>query len=105
MDCVGPVSMANLEQLRGFMAFVGADGLSMEFGPAAVDMESAHLYRLAVTHARESFLLVDHTKFEAASLFRVVEWDQIDHVVTDREPGAEWMAFLKKREIRVHFPA
>jgi DeoR family transcriptional regulator, fructose operon transcriptional repressor len=104
MDCVGPVTLANLEQLRGFTAFVGADGLSMEFGPAAVDMESAHLYRLAVANAQETFLLVDHTKFEAPALFRVVAWDQIDHLVTDQAPSADWAAFLKDRGIKVHCP-
>jgi len=104
MDTVGPITLANLEQLRGFVAFIGADGLSMEFGPSAVDMESAHLYRLAVTHAREAVLLVDHTKFEAASLFRIVEWNKINRVVTDRPPTAEWAEFLASHGVQVHCP-
>jgi DeoR/GlpR family transcriptional regulator of sugar metabolism len=104
MDTVGPIAMAELEQLRGFVTFVGADGLSMDMGPSAVDMESAHLYRLAVTNARETVLLADHTKFEGASLFRIVQWDQIDRVVTDRPPSAEWAAFFAGQEITVHHP-
>jgi len=104
MDTVGPITLANLDQLRGFTTFVGADGLSMDFGPAAVDMESAHLYRLAITNAREAVLLVDHTKFAAPSLFRIVEWDQIDHVVTDLPPSPEWVDFLTGRNIQIHHP-
>jgi DeoR family fructose operon transcriptional repressor len=104
MDTVGPITLSNLDQLRGFVAFIGADGLSMEFGPAAVDMESAHLYRLAITNARETVLLVDHTKFEAASLFRIVEWDKIDHVVTDLPPTKEWVDFLASKDIQLRYP-
>jgi DeoR/GlpR family transcriptional regulator of sugar metabolism len=104
MDTVGPITLENLEQLRGFVAFVGADGLAMEFGPSAVDMESAHLYRLAVANALETVLLVDHTKFEAASLFRIVEWDKIDRIVTDRPPSTEWASFLASHDIQVHHP-
>jgi DeoR family fructose operon transcriptional repressor len=104
MDTVGPITLANLEQLRGFIAFIGADGMSMDFGPSAVDMESAHLCRLAVTHARETVLLVDHTKFEAASLFKIVEWDKISRVVTDRPPTPDWNAFLSARHIQLHHP-
>jgi DeoR/GlpR family transcriptional regulator of sugar metabolism len=104
MDTVGPITLANLDQLRGFIAFLGADGLSMEFGPAAVDMESAHLCRLAVANARETVLLVDHTKFEAPSLFRIVQWDQIDRIVTDLPPNSEWTDFLARHDIQLHYP-
>ena len=104
MDTVGPIALADLEQLRGFVTFIGADGLSMEFGPSAVDIESAHLNRLAVLNARETVLLVDHTKFASASLFRIVEWDKIDRIVTDLPPSAEWISFLNANNIQLHHP-
>jgi len=104
MDTVGPITLADLGQLRGFVTFIGADGLSMDFGPSAVDMESAHLYRLAVLNARETVLLVDHTKFASESLFRIVEWDKIDHIVTDLPPAAEWVHFLSANNIQLHHP-
>ena len=104
MDTVGPITLANLKQLHGFVTFIGADGLSMDSGPSAVDMESAHLYELAVANARETVLLVDHTKFEVASLFPIVPWDKINRVVTDRPPSGAWQSFLADRDIQVHHP-
>jgi DeoR/GlpR family transcriptional regulator of sugar metabolism len=104
MDTVGPLAHATLDQLRGYTAFIGADGVGMEFGPAASDIESAGLYRLAVKNARETILLVDHTKFSAQSLFRIVEWDSVSRVVTDRPPGAEWEEFFDSRGIRLLLP-
>ena len=88
MDTVGPLAIATLDQLRGYLCFIGADGLDMDFGPAAADIESADLNRLAVRNARETVLLVDHTKFAAPSLFKIVDWEPISRVVTDQPPDA-----------------
>ena len=104
MDTVGPLCTTQLDQLRGYRALVGADGLSKDFGPAASDVESAHLYRLAIRNAKETLLLVDHSKFEAPSLFKVVEWDAISVVITDRAPSPDWTEFFRSLGIKVLFP-
>ncbi len=104
MDTVGSVALTVLEQMRGYIAFIGADGLSQDFGISAADMDSAHLNRLAITNARETVLLVDHSKFESASLFKIVDWDNIRRLVTDRLPDPHWMTFLNARQIEVIYP-
>ncbi len=104
MDSVGPLATTTIEQLRGYVAFVGADGLSRDFGVSASDIESAHLYRQAIRNARETILLVDHTKLMAPSLFKICELDDISRIVTDQKPDAEWQEFLAARGIEVIFP-
>lgn len=104
MDTVGPLAMSALEQLRGYTAFIGADGLSMEFGLTASDIESAHLFRLAVRNARRTVLVVDRTKFQALSLCKIVDWDSVDTVVTDTAPPPAWGEFLSAHTIRVLYP-
>jgi DeoR/GlpR family transcriptional regulator of sugar metabolism len=104
MDCVGPIAITTLEQLRGYIAFIGADGLSMDFGPSANDIDSAATYRQAVKNARQTILLVDHTKFAEPSLYRIVEWDAIDRIVTDEHPPESWMEFFGQHEIDVVCP-
>lgn len=104
MDTVGLLATATLDQLRGYVCFIGADGLDRDFGPAAADIESADLNRRAVRNARQTVLLVDHTKFAAASLFKVVDWHFVSRLVTDRAPTPEWMDFLSARGIQVDYP-
>jgi DeoR/GlpR family transcriptional regulator of sugar metabolism len=104
MDTVGPMAISALNQVRGYVAFIGADGLSMDFGPSASDMASAHLHRQVVENARTAMLLVDSSKFGGASLFQIVDWSRISKVVTDREPGAEWQRFFDERHITVICP-
>lgn len=104
MDTVGPLATATLDQLRGYLAFVGVDGMSMEFGLTASDIDSAHLYAKAIRNARRTVLLADHSKFETPSLFKIVEFDAISEIVTDRAPSSEWLEFLTGRGIGVVFP-
>jgi DeoR family fructose operon transcriptional repressor len=104
MDTTGPIAVNTLEQLRGYRAFIGADGLAMDFGVSAADIESADLYRRAVNNARETTLLVDHSKFASSSLFKIVDFDRITRVVTDSQPPAEWIEFLQARKIEVLWP-
>lgn len=104
MDTIGPLATAALDQLRGYIAFIGADGLNMQFGLAANDIESADLYRRAVHNARKTVLVVDHTKFVTPSLFKIVGFEAVAQVVTDRRPPAEWGAFFADLGIEVIHP-
>lgn len=101
MDFVGPLALSILNQLRGYVCFIGADGLHMDFGLTAADIESASLYRQAVQNARQTVLLVDHTKFTAPSLYKIVDWDSISRIVTDQAPEPAWNDFFQSREIQV----
>ena len=104
MDTIGPLATASLAKLRGYLAFVGADGLSMEFGLTASDIERADLYGLAVANARETVLLADHTKFTTTSLYKVADLATISRIVTDRRPAGEWCEFLQDKGIDLVHP-
>jgi DeoR family fructose operon transcriptional repressor len=104
MDTVGPIATRMLEQVHGYLAFVGADGLSREHGVMANDIESADLNRVVVGNARETVLLADHAKLDTTSLFRIVAWDRIGKLVTDQAPDPEWRAFLDERGVEVIYP-
>jgi DeoR/GlpR family transcriptional regulator of sugar metabolism len=104
MDTVGPLASTTIDQLRGFQAYIGADGLSLDFGITAADIESAHLYRQVIRNARETILLVDHSKFLSPSLFKICEFDTISIVITDQKPNPPWLEFLNDKGIEVIYP-
>ncbi len=104
MDVIGPLTTRALMNLRGYKAFIGSDGLSMDFGLTASDIESANMYALAVSNASEAVLLVDHSKFDSPSLHKIVELTEISRVVTDARPSDEWMEFLAGRNVEVIWP-
>lgn len=104
MDAVGPMAAASLDQLRGYRAFFGSDGLGMDFGPTAKDIDSASIFGQAVKNAKEAVLLVDHSKFGDPGLYRIVEWSYVTKVVTDQHPAPEWSAFFDRANIEVVCP-
>ena len=104
MDTVGELAQAALDQLRGYKALISVDGVSMDFGLSAADIEGAHLYRLAARNAKEVILPIDHTKFLAPSLCKIVDWEVVSTVVTDQAPPPEWIEFFKIRGIRLLYP-
>jgi DeoR family transcriptional regulator of aga operon len=104
MDLVGPLAVNSIDQLRGYVAFLGADGLDPEFGIFASEIQTAHLYQHVIRNARETILLADHTKFASPSLYRIGDIDSISKVVTDRAPSDEWMQFFASREIELIYP-
>lgn len=104
MDTVGPLAVAAVDQLRGYLAFIGADGLDVDFGPTASDIQTSFLYQYVLKNAREAILCVDHTKFLSPSLFRICGWDDISRVVTDRLPEANWRDFLNRNGIELICP-
>jgi DeoR/GlpR family transcriptional regulator of sugar metabolism len=105
MDTVGPLAISALDQLRGYAAFIGADGLSQDFGLTASDIESASLYRGAVRNARETIVLVDSSKFLSPSLFKIVDWYAVSRLVTDKEPPPAWLEFLAAKKVTVLYPS
>lgn len=104
MDSIGPMAVSALNQVRGYTAFIGSDGLSTDFGPSASDLASAHLHRQVVANAATTVLLADHNKFGAASLFQIVDWSQISAVITDEKPDDVWQQFFNDHEINLIYP-
>jgi DeoR family fructose operon transcriptional repressor len=104
LDTVGPMASASLERLRGYRPFIGSDGIGMDFGPTAIDIESASIFGQAVSNAKEAVLLVDQSKFDSPALYRIAKWDKVTTVVTETRPDDNWSDFFTKEGIKVVYP-
>lgn len=91
LDTVGSLGHLGIEQLRGYKAFQGGDGLDTGFGLSAVDHESALMAKIILSNARETYIVADHTKFENPSLlYKIIDIDKINFLITDRRPNLHW---------------
>jgi DeoR/GlpR family transcriptional regulator of sugar metabolism len=103
-DCVGPLAAQSVDQMRGYVAFISADGLSADLGLWSNDIETAYLYKHVTANARDVVLVVDHSKFSAPSLFQICGWEKVSRVVTDTAPDAAWVSFFEERGITLVLP-
>ncbi|HML76136.1 MAG TPA: DeoR/GlpR family DNA-binding transcription regulator [Anaerohalosphaeraceae bacterium] len=104
VDTIGPMASASLDKLRGYLAFVGTDGLGMDFGLTAIDIESAHIFGQAVKNARQSILLADSSKFDAPGLYKIANWTEIAKVITEKRPSDAWCEFFASQHIELIYP-
>ncbi|MGB2978403.1 MAG: DeoR/GlpR family DNA-binding transcription regulator [Propionicimonas sp.] len=79
---VGPMTERELADLYFDSAFIGANGCSRESGISTFDMREATKKRLAHERSRESYVLLDQTKFGKSAFCKALELDQ-STIITD----------------------
>ena len=85
--CVGHAALAALDRLRCDVAFLGTNGVHPERGLTTPDPEEAAVKRAMCRAARRVVALADSSKFGHEHLVRFAELEDVDVLVTDREPG------------------
>jgi DeoR family fructose operon transcriptional repressor len=65
------------------VAFIGANGISVERGLTTPDTTEAGVKRAMIAAARRSIVVADHTKFGSDHFARFGTLDQIDTIITD----------------------
>ena len=53
--------------------------------------------------AREVILAVDQSKFDRISFVRLTDITRVGTVVTDAEPGGEWLEFFGGNNVKVMY--
>nr|WP_017201840.1 DeoR/GlpR family DNA-binding transcription regulator [Microbacterium barkeri] len=80
---VGPWVVNALRELRIDVAFIGANGFSVEHGLTTSDQTEAECKRAMVTASRRSIALLDHSKIGAEYFHRFATPSDIDGIITD----------------------
>lgn len=98
---VGTATLAALDSLRPDLAFVGANGVSADFGLSTPDPAEAGVKSAIVRAARRTVLVADQSKFGVESFVRFADLADIDILVTDAAPDAELSAALAAADVEV----
>lgn len=82
-------------------AFLSCSAIDTKHG--LLDTSEAHMdvRRAMISHAKEVFLMVDHTKFADHANFIIGGFEKINGVITDQEPAEEWLALFSRMGIEV----
>lgn len=71
----------------------------MEFGVTDTNDNTALLHQIALHHAKQKFLAVDHSKLNHISFASVVPLKELDGIIMDKEFSPEWKEFLQRNQI------
>nr|WP_244986866.1 DeoR/GlpR family DNA-binding transcription regulator [Oceanobacillus caeni] len=95
-------SIHNKEIIKGYninKAFLASSGISLKNGVTNSLPVESYLKACVVEKSDEVFLLVDHHKFDKYSLTTYCSLEQIDYLLTDKQPAIPYLEFLKKHDI------
>src|SRR5262249_21463012 len=80
---VDDMALRPLSRLRVDVAFMGTNGLTVEYGLTTPDRAEAGVKRAMTRAARRAVLLADHTKIGTDQLARFASLDELDLLITD----------------------
>lgn len=101
---VGPVTLAQLAELRPDIAIVGTNGISARFGLSTPDPDEAAVKHAMIASARRSIVVADASKFGVETLTRFARLAQVDVLITEQPPTGALAAALRKAEVEVVLP-
>jgi len=98
---VGPVSQHTLHNYHVDMTIMSCKGLSLNKGITESNEPESELKKEMVKQAKKVILLADHSKFDKIAFIKILDFNDIDYLITDCEPTVDWMELLAKHNIQV----
>jgi DeoR/GlpR family transcriptional regulator of sugar metabolism len=82
----GPLAIETVMSLHADFAFIAADGVTLEGGVRDFSLEDAAVARAMSAHASRTVVLASPSKIGFAARARVLEWRDVDQLVTTALP-------------------
>jgi DeoR family fructose operon transcriptional repressor len=98
---VGGSTIEQLAHLRPDIVFLGANGLSADFGLSTPEEREASVKSAMVRCARRTIALVDSSKLGDEALHRFAELPELDTLISDADPIGTLSAALDANDVEV----
>ena len=102
--CALPISnaVAFIQDFHADIAFLSGIGLSLSEGLMEPNPLEIEVKRAMVKNAAKVILLLESYKFGNSSAMSVVDYTDIDEIVTDANLDQEFIENIQKKGIKVH---
>lgn len=101
MSMQGAITMQTIGKYGFDVVLVSCRGMDKKRGALDSNEAEAAAKLAMLKHAEAVILLLDHTKFDKSAFLKLVDFEHIDYLVTDKEPSSDWLKLLKKYEVQV----
>jgi DeoR/GlpR family transcriptional regulator of sugar metabolism len=98
---VGPLTRLTLDQVHIDRAFMGTIGLTLEEGLTTTDPSEAYTKELVMAHARQVFLLADHSKVGKVSFACAGQLGKVQVLITDKQVDRKFARQLRRNGVEV----
>jgi DeoR family galactitol utilization operon repressor len=93
---IGPIAMDAIRRFNVKLAFISADGFSIERGLTTHIVEGAEMVKAMTAQADRCVLLADSSKYGRSGFVTIMPLDSVDTLITDSELDAAQAALLQE---------
>ena len=101
MSFVGNVAEEFLKNFYTDKAFISSAGISIKAGATEPNILQASIKKIMIENSNQNILLIDWSKFDKITLNKVCPLEDINTIITDKEPGSNYLEFFKKNNIKI----
>ncbi|MDT8718586.1 DeoR/GlpR transcriptional regulator [Clostridium sp. 19966] len=98
---IGPIASSILKNVRVDIAFVGANGISLDYGITTPNMNEAQTKREIIESAERVIIVCDHSKFSEVCFAKITDFDKIHYIVTDSKLDEGVRKEFREKGIRI----
>lgn len=98
---IGPMAEKTIKQFRVDKAFLGANGVSINYGITTPTLDEAIVKQAMIDVASKVYFLVDESKFGQVYSSLICNLDRVDFLVTNKKRPEEEIKYYKKFGIEI----
>lgn len=88
-----------LKSLYVDVVLLSCKALNLAGGIFDSNEDEAEIKKLMVERGQKIILLADHSKFDKVAFVKLLDFERLDMLVTDREPSQDWKDTLKNKKV------
>jgi DeoR family transcriptional regulator, glycerol-3-phosphate regulon repressor len=97
----GPMAVNFIAQFRVKHAFISITAVDIKTGPMDHSVDEAQFAAMAISRATHRVVLADSSKFGNSAFAKVCDFSEIEIIVTEQSPPAEYFAVLRDHGTRL----
>ena len=100
MSLIGKKALDGIASYHVDKAFFSCKGIDLKNGITDGNVETGGIKQNMIAGADKVYLAVDSSKFGRTAFAKICDLSAVDYVVTDVEPGGEWMELFKRENTK-----
>ena len=99
---VGEATTEFLKQFRLDIGVIGISGIDEDGTLLDFDYQEIRAAQAIIQNSRTVFLVADHAKFGRRAMIRLGDYQDVDHLFTDKTPPEDFLSAIRDSEMELH---
>ena len=99
---IGAFSIEEIKKFKIDKAFIGVGGINIEENFISnFNLDEAETKKAIINSSKTTYLLLDNNKFYKDGSYKFSELNEVEYIITDKEPDKNIIEALKKTNVKL----